>query len=64
MARFIELHKSNNDGQPILINVDWIASVNQTSEHTVIHIGVINSDDRPYSVFVNESYYAVKEMIL
>ena len=63
MARFIELHKSNNDGQPILINVDWITSVSQTSEHTVVHIGV-KSDDRPYSVFVNESYYAIKEMIL
>lgn len=67
MARFVELHDSVNNDKPILINVDWIASISVSSEHTVIHIGVKsdrNGGSRLYSISVKESYYAVKEMVV
>ena len=67
MARFVELHDSVNNGKPILINVDWIASISVSSEHTVVHIGVKsdrNGGSRLYSISVKEYYYAVKEMIV
>lgn len=67
MARFIELHDTVDNGKPILINVDWIASVSISTEHTIVHIGVKsdrNGGSRLYSISVKESYYAVKEMIV
>ena len=59
MARFIELHDAVNNGKPVLINVDWIASVSISTEHTSVHGG-----SRLFSISVKESYYAVKEMLV
>lgn len=67
MARFIELHDAVNDGKPVLINVDWIASVTMSTDHTSVRIGVKNDRNgggHLYSISVKESYYAVKEMIV
>lgn len=67
MARFIELHDAVNNGKPVLINVDWIASVSISTEHTSVHIGVKsdrNGGSRLFSISVKESYYAVKEMLV
>ena len=67
MAKFIELHDTVDNGKPILINVDWIASVSISTEHTIVRIGVKNDRNgggHLYSISVKESYYAVKEMIV
>ena len=67
MAKFIELHDNNNEGCPVLVNVDWIASISTMREHTLVHIGVKknnNGNSSLYVISVKESYHAVKEMII
>ena len=69
MARFIELHDLNNNGNPVLINVDWIASVSISSDHTVVLIGVKcdrngNGSSWLYSLYVEESYYEIKDIVI
>lgn len=67
MSKFLELHRIGKDETSILINVDYIAYIQNGRNETIIYLGLKSNTDNStdlLKVFIKEPYEEVKTMII
>ena len=64
MNKFIELHCSDNEGTPILLNVAQIAYIHNVKDEAIIYLNISNNDKVKQVIFVKETYEEVRALIV
>jgi hypothetical protein len=65
MSHFIELHKSDNTRTPVIINIDFIVSVETFDRdgYTYIKLGIERESGGMESLRVMETYSHIKQLL-
>lgn len=64
MSRFIELHLSDNEGTPILLNEKQIAYITNVKNEAIIYLNIYNDDKVRQVIHVKETYEEVRSLIV
>jgi len=63
MSKFIELHLSDNEGTPILLNESQIAYITNVKNEAIIYLGIGDNDKVKQVIHVKETYEEVRNLI-
>lgn len=63
MAKFLELHRSN-ENTPLVINVDWVIWIEQRKNYTCIALGFGEISEQNGKISTSYQYLSVKETYL
>lgn len=65
MSRFIELHLNDNNGSPVIVNIDKIVYVEDNTRNGGCYIRIGTNQDGSFAgYYVKESYSFLKRELL
>lgn len=63
MSKFIELHLSDDERTPILLNESQIAYITDVKNEAIIYLGIGENDKTKQVLHVKETYEEVRTLI-
>lgn len=64
MSKFIELHLSDNEGTPILLNENQIAYITDIKNEAIIYLSIGENGKTKQVIHVKETYEEVRALLL
>ena len=64
MSKFIELHLSDNEGTPVLLNENQIICITDVENEAIIYLSIDNNDKVNQVMHVNETYEKIRNLIM
>lgn len=64
MNKFIELHRSDDEEIPILLNVNQIAYIHNVENEAIVYLSIGNNDKAIQVIHVKETYEEIRNMII
>ena len=64
MSRFIELHLNDSDSSPVIVNIDKIVYVEESTNDGGCYIRIGTNQDGSFTGYVKESYSFLKRELL